>query len=308
MLVLITGISSQIGRLVAAQLVAQGHQILGVDRRPWPSAPAGVEMFEVDIRKRRAEDIFRTRQPDAVIHLATVTHLAVNPQERYRINLGGTRAIFDHCHTYGVRQAIFVGRHTFYGADADLPLFCSESEPPIAMATFQELADMVAADLFAGSALWRYPEIDTAVLRFCYALGPSQTGTLASYLRGPRVPTAMGFDPLYQFMHEEDVSRAICLALDEKLRGVFNVAGPQPIPLSLLIRATGRQRLAIPEPLLGPMLGRFGLPYLPPGAINHVKYSVVVDDSAFRQRTGFTHEFDEIETMNAFRQADRAGD
>ncbi len=304
MLVLITGISSQIGRLVATRLVAQGHQVLGVDRRVWPMAPDGVEMFLVDIRKRRAEDIFRTRRPDAVIHLATVTHFSASPQERYRINLGGTRSVFDHCHTYDVKQAIFVGRHTFYGADADSPLFCSESEPPMAMATFPELADMVAADLFAGSALWRFPKIDTAVLRFCYALGPSQAGTLARYLRGPRVPTVMGFDPLYQFMHEEDVSRAICLALDEKLRGVFNVAGPQPLPLSLLIRATGRQRLPVPEPLLGTMLGRFGLPNLPTGAISHIKYSVVIDDSTFRQKTGFQHTFSEIETMNAFHDAD----
>lgn len=304
MRVLITGISSQIGRLVAMRLAEQGHQILGIDRRVWPTAPEGIEMFEADVRKRRAEDIFRTRRPDVVIHLATVTHFSANPQERYRINLGGTRAVFDHCNTYGVKQAIFVGRHTFYGADADSPLFCSESEPPMAMATFPELADMVAADLFAGSALWRFPKIDTVVLRFCYALGPSQGGTLASYLRGPRVPTVMGFDPLYQFMHEEDVSRAICLALDERMRGVFNVAGPQPIPLSLLIRATGRQRLPVPEPLLGTMLGRFGLPDLPPGAINHIKYSLVIDDSTFRKQTGFQHEFNEIETMDAFLNAD----
>ncbi|QDG49208.1 SDR family oxidoreductase [Persicimonas caeni] len=300
---LITGISGKLGRLVAEKLIEEGHEVLGIDRRPWPDAPEGVKMFRADIRKRPAEDVFRTEQPDAVIHMATVTHFTAGAEERYRINLRGTRTVFDHCHAYGVEHAVFVGRHTFYGAAPDSPLYHTESEPPLAVSTFPELADLVAADLFAGSALWRYPDMDTTVLRLCYTLGPSQRGTLASYLKGPRVPTVLGFDPLYQFMHEQDAAEAICLSLDHKLRGVFNVAGPQPVPLSLLIDVTGRTQIPIPEPLYGRSLGKFGFPNLPKGSTNHIKYPIVIDDSAFRRETGFQQRFDEIQTMEAFRWA-----
>jgi len=305
MKVLITGVASQTGRLVAGSLVAAGHSVLGVDRRGWPGAPVGVKMFHADIRKRPAEDVFRTERPDALVHLATVTHVSAGPQERYRINLRGTRTVLDHCHKYGVQHAVFVGRHTFYGAAADMPVYHNEADPPLAVSTFPALADLVAADLFAGSALWRFPEMDTAVLRLCYTLGDSGRGTLGSFLRGPRVPTVLGFDPLYQFIHEEDAARAIFETLEHKLRGVFNVAGPQPVPLSLLIRATGRQNLPIPEPLYHLALGRFGLPKLPRGATAHVKYPIIVDDEAFRRATGFAHRFDEIETMQAFARARR---
>src|SRR5262249_35683413 len=195
---------------------------------PWPEAPAGVDMYEVDIRKRAAEDVFRKRRPDAVVHMATVTHLVTKSEDRYRINLGGTRAVFDHARAYGVKQVLFVGRHTYYGAAPDSPLYHSEDEPPMAMTTFPELSDLVAADLYATTALWRSPEITTCVLRICYTLGPTGTGTLCAFLRGPRVPSVLGFDPLFQFIHERDVARAIALTLDKKLRGVFNVAGPQP--------------------------------------------------------------------------------
>lgn len=304
MKVLVTGISSRIGRMVAAQLLEGDHQVLGVDRRAWPDAPPGVEMFNADIRKRPAEDVFRTRRPDAVIHLATVTHLSRRAEERYRINLGGTQTVFEHCRSYGVERAIFVGRHTFYGADAESALYHTEAEPPMAVTTYPDLADLVAADLFAGSALWRYPEIDTVVLRIAYVLGPSRAGTLADYLRGPRVPTVLGFDPLFQFIHERDASRAIVTALDKKLRGVFNVTGPRPVPLSFVIDATGRTSLPILEPMFNRVIGRFGLPDLPPGAINHVKYPVVVDGAAFRDATGFEHHYDEVETMEAFAAVD----
>ena len=119
MKVLVTGISGALGRMVARKLLERGHEVFGLDRRPWPDAPKGVEMLQEDIRKRPAEDLFRTKRPEAVIHMATVTHFTARFEERYRINLGGTRAIFDHCHTYGVKHIVFVGRATVYGAAMD---------------------------------------------------------------------------------------------------------------------------------------------------------------------------------------------
>jgi UDP-glucose 4-epimerase len=303
MKVLVTGIAGNIGRMVAAHLLSKGHEVIGIDRRPWYHPPEGIRVFQTDIRKRPAEDVFRTQRPDAMIHMATVTHLTHRSQDRYRINLGGTRSVFDHCHAYGVKQAIFVGRHTYYGAGPDSPLYHTESEPPMAVHTFPELSDLVAADLYAGSALWRYPEIDTAVLRICYTLGPLRQGTLASFLRGPRVPTVLGFDPLFQFMHEHDAARAICVALESKLRGVYNVAGPPPVPLTVIVREAGLSTVPLPEPLFKFMLGRFGLPRLPKGAVEHIKYPVVIDASPFRAATGFDPEFSEDDTIREFREA-----
>jgi len=301
--VLITGVAGRIGRIVARRLLFEGHELLGIDRRPWPDAPKGLRMFNADIRKRPAENVFRTEKPDAVIHMATVTYFTSRKAERNRINLGGTRRIFEFSAKYGVKQVVFVGRHTYYGAAADSPLFHTEQEPPMAVTTFPELADLVAADLYAGSALWRFPKMKTAVLRACYTLGPSRHGTLASFLRGPLVPAIPGFDPLFQFIHEEDAAKGICAALDQKLNGVFNVAGPQPVPLSTLIEVTGRRRIPIPEGLLPRALGRLGLPRLPAGATAHMKYPVVIDDALFREATGFEHDYDESQTMEAFRWA-----
>ncbi len=303
MRVLIPGIAGVLGQKVALRLVEQGHEVIGIDRRPWWNAPPSIELHNVDIRKRAAEDVFRKKKPHAVIHMATVTHLVERTEERYRINLGGTRAVFEHCRDWGVEHAIFVGRHTYYGAAADSPLYHKEEDPPMAVTTFPELADLVAADLYACTALWRVPELKTTVLRMVYTLGPTGHGTLAAYLRGKRVPTILGFDPLYHFMHEEDVTTAICLALEKRVSGVYNVAGPQPVPLSVAIRATGRTPIPLPEMLFNAAIGRFGLPKLPPGALTHIKYPVVVDSSAFRAATGFKHAVDEVQAMEEYQKA-----
>jgi UDP-glucose 4-epimerase len=301
MKILITGIAGATGRIVAMHLVEAGHEVVGIDRRSWPEAPEGVEMHRVDIRSRPAEDVFRNVEPEVVIHMATVTHLVARSEDRYRINLGGTRAVFEHSHRYGVKHVVFVGRHTYYGAGADSPLYHTEDEPPMAVTSFPELADLVAADLYAGSALWRMPELATTVLRMVYTLGPTGHGTLASFLRGPRVPRILGFDPLFQFMHESDVARAIEHAVNARPRGVFNVAGPPPVPLGVLIRETGRSAAMLPEAAFRVLLGRFGLPRLPAAALSHVKHPVVIDDQAFRKATGYAHAVDEVEAMRQYR-------
>ena len=303
MRVLITGVAGTLGQLVARRLVHRGHEVIGIDRRPWVDAPDDIEMFQYDIRKRPAEDVFRSRRPDAAIHMATVTHLVHKSPDRMRVNLYGTRAFIHHCHTYGVKQAVMVGRHTYYGAAADSPLYHTEDEPPMSSHAFPELADLVAADLYASSALWRYPDIATCVLRMVYTLGPTKHGTLALYLRAPAVPLVMGFDPLFHFLHEEDAAEAIVTAVSRKLHGVYNVSGPSPVPISTIARAAGRRALPVPSSVINFGLGRLALPNLPPAAIDHLKYPIVVDSSAFKRATGFQHQYDEAETIEAFRKA-----
>lgn len=303
MRVLITGIASPVARIVAKRFLASGHEVVGIDRRPWDDAPDGVEVHAIDIRKRAAEEVFRKSRPEVVVHMATVTHLRFRSEERYRINLGGTKAVFEHAKAYGARHAVFVGRHTYYGAGADQALYHREDDPPMAVSTFPELADLVAADLYACTALWRMPSLTTAVLRICYMLGPTGQGTLAAFLKGPRVPAIAGYDPLFQFMHEDDIASAIHLAVEKRLRGVYNVTGPAPLPLSVLVRETGRTRAPMPAAAFRVLSGRFGFPRLPPGALTHVQYPVVTDGSAFVEATGFQHAHDERSCIAAFRQA-----
>ena len=300
MKVLIPGIGGLLARNVARRLLAQGHRVIGIDPRGWPGAPEEIELYPVDIRKRSAEEVFRHHRPEAVIHMATISALLADAEERYRINLGGTRAVFEHSSSYGVRQLVFVGRHTYYGAGPDSALYHTESEPPQELGTYPELADLVAADLYAANALWRLPALQTAVLRICYTLGPSGHGTLASFLRGRFVPMVLGFDPLFHFIHEDDAADGIVKALSSKVRGIYNLAGPQPLPLSVIAAEAGRRTLPLPEVFLALLVGRAGLPRLSRGALAHIKYPIVVDGTLFRTQTGFAHRFDELTTVRTF--------
>ncbi|MCP3065751.1 SDR family oxidoreductase [Myxococcus sp. K38C18041901] len=304
MRVLIPGISGGIARKLALRLKKAGHEVAGVDIRPWDTAQeADIQVFRGDVRKRVAEDVFRRWRPDAVVHMATVTAFTVPGAERGRINLDGTKAVFDHCAAHGVKQLLFVGRHTFYGAAPDSPLYHSEDEPPRALEAIPELADLVAADLYAATALWRLPEVTTAVLRLPYTLGAPGTGTLASFLKGRRVPLVLGYDPLFHVLQEEDVVTALQLALEKKIRGIFNVAGPPPIPLSVIVRETRRTAVPLPSQVLSFLLGRAGFPRLSVGALDHLRYPIVVDNRRFLEATGFEYQHSVADTLRIYREA-----
>lgn len=303
MRVIVPGAAGALARKVCLKLLAAGHEVIGLDARPWLGVPDGIDFHVADLRKRSAEDIFRRLRPQAIVHMATVSSLSAPDNERHRINLGGTRSIFDYADAHGAEHVVFVGRHTYYGASPDSPLYHREAEPPQGLETFPELADLVAADLYAVGGLWRLKHTATTVLRLCYTLGPSGHGTLGSFLRGRTVPVVMGYDPLFQFLHEEDAVDAIVCAVEKRPVGVFNVAGPQPLPLQVLARAANRRVLPLPEPLLALALGRGGLPKLAAGALSHLKYPIVIDSEAFRTQTGWDHRFDEVETIGSFAAA-----
>ena len=80
------------------------------------------------------------------------------------------------------------------------------------------------------------------------------------------------------------------LALEHKLHGVFNIAGPSAVPLSAAIGAIGRTSIPTPEILLHPLieqLFRFGVYQFPASALDFLKYPCTVCDDKFRDATGF---------------------
>ena len=50
-------------------------------------------------------------------------------------------------------------------------------------------------------------------------------------------------------IHEDDIAQAVELSIRPGLRGIFNLVGPGSLPLSVLCRQTGANRIPLPEPL-----------------------------------------------------------
>jgi UDP-glucose 4-epimerase len=144
----------------------------------------------------------------------------------------------------------------------------------------------------------------TTILRPVPTLGYYTHSTIGRYLRQRYVWTILGFNPMMQFIHEEDVAEAVALALQTGAHGVFNVAGPGAVPVKVAIRETGGTAVPIPETAARALLGslfRVGLYHTPPGAFDFLKYPCTVDGSAFARATGFQPLFSLEDTFASVR-------
>ncbi len=301
---LITGISGGQGRLLAKRLAGQ-WDIIGVDRMPWEGAPRDIRVTTMDLRTKRFENVLRVERPDAVVHLAFVRHFRSDPQVRHEVNVDGTRHLLDHCAAYGIKQVIVLSSSYVYGAMADNPMYVDEDHSLNISRTFPDLRDLSEVEGLVSTFLWRYPEVATSVLRPVNTLGYYTHSAIGGYLKLDIVPTVSGFNPMMQFIHEEDVSEAIVLALEKTLRGVFNVVGPGAVPLKTALKAIGATRISIPEPIAHALirqLFRFKLYQFPPEAIDFIKYPCTVSGKRFTEATDFEPLFSLADTFSSLAQ------
>jgi UDP-glucose 4-epimerase len=64
--------------------------------------------------------------------------------------------------------------------------------------------------------------------------------------------TVLGFDPLMQLLHDEDLLDVLKRAVDRPAAGAFNVAGQGVLPVSALLRIVGRGSIALPASVAYP--------------------------------------------------------
>ncbi len=302
--VLITGIAGGLGRLVARRLDGR-YEVTGVDSTPWRLSPPGMKTYTVDLRKRKFEDVVRTERPQVVLHLGFIRHFRGDESERHGVNVGGTRALIDHCVKYGVDRLVVLSSGYVYGAFPENPYQLDEEAPLSASRTYPEIRDLVEVDSLASATIWRHPQLVTSVLRPVNVLGPTIQSLVRAYLAQPRVPTVLGFNPMMPFIHEADLATAISLAVDHRLRGVYNVVGPGEVPVHTAIAETGGTAWPIPDPparWLFARLFRWGMLPYPAGLLDFLKFPVSLAGERFVKATGFRCQYGLPEIFESVRR------
>lgn len=281
--VVITGIASRLGRLLARALHEQCH-IIGIDHRPVRHMPKDITVHTLDIRRRKAEDIFRRNRIDAVIHLLpAVDHSPPGTDRRARVVIGSHR-LMEYCDDHDVPKVIVVSTAAVYGPNPDNSQFLPEEAPLLAGPRFATIRDAVEVDMYTQSYFWQHPEIDVVLLRPVHIIGRLEN-PVSRYLRLSPTPTLLGFDPMVQVISPDDVCHAIQLALKPGIRGIYNVAGPPALPLSELIRRIGHTRVPLPESLARltiSSLSGVGLSNVPAAEVDYLKFVCMVDDARAR--------------------------
>lgn len=299
--VAITGISGNLGRALA-KLLHGRERIVGIDRRPFPGRPKDLDVHQVDIRKRSAEELFRKGRIKALIHMGIMHDPRMNPEEHHQFNVIGTAKALEYCARHGVEKLVVLSSANVYGPHPTNTNFLTEDAPLMAAARFGEIRDLVEVDILAQSFIWKHPEVETVIVRPVHVVGPTIRNAASHYLRLRRPWTLMGFDPMVQLIHMEDVCRAMVLALTKGARGVYNVVGPGEVPLSAALAELGRRPLPVPHFVARPLLDRLfklRLSDFPPGELDYIQFLCTIDGSRFEKELGWKPAFGLRETIRS---------
>ena len=297
--VVVTGISGYLGRTLT-KLLHRHERIIGLDRRPFVGKPKDVEMHQFDLRKKKAEDVFRRGDIKAVIHMGIMHDPRMSTEEHHSFNVIGTTRLLDYCAKYGVKKLVMLSSANVYGPSPDNSNFLTEDAPLMAAARFPAIRDLIAADMYAQSFFYRHPEIETVILRPVHIVGPTIKNAPSNYFRLQRPWTLMGFDPVVQLIHAEDVARAIQQALAPGIRGVYNIVGPGEVPLSFVLHELGRSPIPVPHILARPLVNtlfRYKFVDFPAAELDFLQYLCAVDGEAAVRDWGWKPKYTLRETI-----------
>jgi UDP-glucose 4-epimerase len=300
--IVITGIAGRFGRLVARSLHRDDrYDVIGIDRRPFPGRPKDIEHHQVDLRSKKARDVFRTGDIDALVHLGMMHAPRAKSSELYSWNIGGTAKLLEYCLAYRVPKVVVLSSANVYGPRPDNTQFLTEEAPLLAAQAFPEMRDLVEIDHMASSFFWKARDIDTVILRPVHILGRVKNAP-SNYLRLKKVPTLLGFDPMVQVIHERDVVQAIMCGLEPHARGIYNITGPGELPLSAALDELCRQRFPVPHPVAKPLWSvawRFGMSSFPVQEFDFIRYVCMVDGRRAETELGFKPQHTLRDTIRA---------
>ncbi len=226
--ILVTGASGFLGPAVCRRLNLLGP-VHGLSRTsPALHLPRGLGVTTAglaDLRDQRATaEILDRVRPWAVVHMAAMSKPEACQKDHElsrRMNLEATELLADLCAERGLYLAftstdfVFSGQNAPYAEDAD-------PDPGTVYGEHKRLAELAVLD--------RLP--DAAVLRLSNVVGRAprrKPGFVQALLDSPgrARPLPLFADEYRTFVDSRDVAEGIALALENRAKGIFHLAGPQ---------------------------------------------------------------------------------
>jgi UDP-glucuronate 4-epimerase len=263
MKVLITGTAGFIGFTLARRLLADGHEVVGVDNFvPYYSVElkrarhaileatpgyTGVNADLVDLPS--LTETFAQHRPQVVVNLAAqagVRYSLTNPHAYESANLHGFLNILECCRHAGTPRLVYASSSSVYGGNTKLPF--SESDPvdsPVSLYA----ATKKANELMAHTYTHLYG-IQTVGLRFFTVYGPWGRPDMAAWLftdamlKGKSIQVFNHGQMQRDFTYVDDIVSGVVASMFTgglKPCEIFNLGNHQPEKLLDMIGIIARE-------------------------------------------------------------------
>lgn len=303
--IVVTGSGAYWGhRLVDRLATEPSISLIGLDTVGSDKASQGLDTVRADVRDPALAELFETENVDTVCHLKFAEHSGHNPAVD-DLNVGGAHNILNACVRAGVRQVVFKSSLDVYGAHPDNDIGLRETHSLRASRRYGYTKQRLDIEALVGRTAQQTDTPCITNLRFANIVGPTADTPMTRFLRLSPAPILMGFDPMQQIIHEDDVVEALAHAVLSELGGTYNIAADSPLPLSRILALT--RTVPLPLPLLASTVwarlrSRWGKwPYRSfPIEPAYLRYSLVSDVQAMRREFAYQPQYIADEILTAF--------
>jgi UDP-glucose 4-epimerase len=312
--VLITGVGSQVGSLLAQRLERdpEVEHLAGLDTRRPRIALDRTEFIEADIRDPEIGRLIPPLGIDTIVHEQIVRQpgSGMSPRAMHDINVIGTLQLLAACERVTSLSTIVVrGSAGIYGSEPHAPQFFKEEMARLFPLRTRFQRDVAEIENYFETYARRHSGVSCTMLRYEPAIGRGLRTQITRYLSQPVCPTFMGFDPRIQLVDIDDALEALVAAVRNPVRGAVNVAGPGTIGLARMIRLAGRRALPIASPLFGAVTAtgqRLGLDNQSEDFQRLLRYGRGVDTRRLTEEIGFTPRVSTVQAVESWAQHAKA--
>jgi len=305
---LITGISRFLGGRLAQRLEQDPDvaSIIGVDLDEPSVELTRTEFVRADIRNPLIVKVLQATEVDTVVHTAVIATpgAAGGRAAMKEINVIGTMQLFAACQkAESLRKVVMKSTTAVYGSEPTDPAIFSEDMSPHSQPKTGYAKDAVEVEHYARAFGRRRTDIALTILRFANFIGPMIDTPLTKYFSLPVLPTALGYDPRMQFLHEQDAIEILYRATRENHPGTFNASGDGAIYLSKATRMAGKVSFPVLVPFMGLIAAgvrQTGLVDFAPDQIKFLMYGRIADVDRLKKQFGYTPEFTTEEAFKDF--------
>ena len=280
MRVVVTGSTGAVGRRVCARLAADGHEVVGLDRRSSVPPAPGVEIRVVDLAVADLRDLLA--DADTVVHLASGVTAGDVGENTGHDRLAVVERLLAAAGDVGVGHLVVRSSAMVYGAWPDNPVPLTEDAPVRPCPDFLFAVHRARLEEMAASWATGDPARTLTVLRPAVTVAEERPGGLASVVGAATSIRSHEGEPLGQFLHSDDLADAAVCAVAARYHGPLNVAPDGWIGVDVMAELGGPgPRLRLPgslAALVGRVLFRVGLSPAPPGVFPYTVHPWVVSN------------------------------
>lgn len=263
--------------------------VLYLGRPPHSELPPDVEVFDADPLRSASALLLKDPRIAAIVHFPFGYDRRGSEESQHSQALLRFQKVLEAAERNGVPKVVLVSSAEVYGPRPENAQFLPESAPLLGSGRSPALRTLVELDMLAQAKMGRDPSLEVVILRPAHVVG-SLDNPPSNYLRLGIVPTLLGYDPMMQLVHEEDLARALLLAIAPGATGAFNIAGVPPAPLSKILRLLGRRTVALPHSLLERAVKGLSWARLTEHAaseLEFIRYVCMIDDARAHKELGY---------------------